>query len=678
MDSCLRREVLNSLSCDLAGNAVFLCERLFAEKPTEENALLLARCYCRNRQEYRAYHVLKDGGPLKVLSPECRLLLAQCCIKLGHLPEAEEVLLKKYRSSREAPLGPVENYLVGRIHRLTSRPESAKEYCARALELDPFLWVAFEELCRLGASGETSKIVQNMACIAEIENEVQSLHINTPASAMETPTPQNHIGSPLMNAPNRISEGTPGFQNFANDQDRYDGSPRTPTSMTSPAPRCFQHMEHSIGMDSSMEMQVLHVPPTNKKKNTPVDSDVPIRRSARIAALSSRKGRASSTRRQSEATAPPSSNRSMSGQPRNHRYGGSVPEREHDSSAKSRMMDDGTKAALRLLTFLGEGYRLLSMYRCKDAIQVFTSRLPTNQYCTGWVLCQVAKAHAESVDYHSAQKSFENARLVDPQRLEDMDVYSTVLWQLGELDKLSHLADAAVSLERLAPETWCIVGNVHSKNTDPDSAIKAFQRAMQLDPDRPYTYTLCGHEYFALEDFERAQQCFRKAINKDGRHYKAWYGAGLVHYRQEKYESAQAQFRRAISINNASSVLKCQLGMTLAKLSKNDGALLQLQQAINSDRKNIIAWLEKAKVLQNMERHQEALEVLQGALVIEHRDPCLHFQTGIAYKNLGKKNEAVKHYFHALDLKPSAADQNFIRTAIEKINVEDDCQDTEL
>ncbi|GMH34230.1 hypothetical protein BSKO_02064 [Bryopsis sp. KO-2023] len=676
MDSCLRREVLNSLNCDLAENAVFLCERLFAEKPTEENALLLARCHCRNRQDYRAYHVLKDGGPLKVLSPECRLLLAQCCMKLGHLSEAEEVLLKKYRSSREAPLGPTENYLVGKIHRMTSRPESAKKYYERALELDPFLWVAFEELCRLGASGETSKILHNMACVAEIENELQSLHINTPASPMDTPTPQNHIGSPLVHAPNRILEETPGFQGFANDQDRYDASPRTPTSMTSPAPRRFQHMEHSIGMDSSMEM-VLHVPPTHQRRQTPLDSDTP-RRSARIAAMGSRKGRGSSARRQPEATPPPSSNRSVSGQPKNRQYRGGAPERDHESSVKGQTMDDGRKAALRLLTFLGEGYRLLSMYHCKDAIQVFTSRLPTNQYCTGWVLCQVAKAHAESVDYHSAAKSFENARLVDPQRLEDMDVYSTVLWQLGEEAKLSHLADAAVSLERLAPETWCIVGNVHSKRTDPDSAIKAFQRAMQLDPDRPYTYTLCGHEFFALEDFERAQQCFRKAIDKDGRHYKAWYGVGLVHYRQEKYESAQAQFRRAISINNSSSVLKCQLGMTLAKLSKSDGALLQLQQAINSDRKNIISWLEKAKVLQNMGRHQEALEVLQGALVIEHRDPCLHFHTGIAFKNLGNKNEAVKHYFHALDLKPSAADQNFIRTAIEKINVEDDSQDTEL
>lgn len=51
---------------------------------------------------------------------------------------------------------------------------------------------------------------------------------------------------------------------------------------------------------------------------------------------------------------------------------------------------------------------------------------------------------------------------------------------------------------------------------------RAFQRAMQLGPDRPYSHTLCGHEFFAVEDFFKAQQCFEKAIVIDPRHYNAW------------------------------------------------------------------------------------------------------------------------------------------------------------
>lgn len=50
----------------------------------------------------------------------------------------------------QGSLGAAESFLVGKIHRMTSRQDSAKKYFASALELDPFMWSAFEELCRLG------------------------------------------------------------------------------------------------------------------------------------------------------------------------------------------------------------------------------------------------------------------------------------------------------------------------------------------------------------------------------------------------------------------------------------------------------------------------------------------------------------------------------------------------
>lgn len=63
---------------------------------------------------------------------------------------------------------------------------------------------------------------------------------------------------------------------------------------------------------------------------------------------------------------------------------------------------------------------LFSLVKLRRPLIALYSRLPKNQYFTGWVLCQVAKAHVESVDYHSAEKCFEDARRVDPHRLEVM------------------------------------------------------------------------------------------------------------------------------------------------------------------------------------------------------------------------------------------------------------------
>jgi tetratricopeptide (TPR) repeat protein len=59
-----------------------------------------------------------------------------------------------------------------------------------------------------------------------------------------------------------------------------------------------------------------------------------------------------------------------------------------------------------------------------------------------------------------------------------------------------------------------------------ETALRYFQRALQLDPTLPYAYTLAGHEYFANEDFEKGITCYRNAIRIDPRHYNAWWVQG--------------------------------------------------------------------------------------------------------------------------------------------------------
>ena len=51
----------------------------------------------------------------------------------------------------QVPGGAAGRYLLGRIARLTSRQEEAARHYSAALEADPLMWQAFQELCQLGA-----------------------------------------------------------------------------------------------------------------------------------------------------------------------------------------------------------------------------------------------------------------------------------------------------------------------------------------------------------------------------------------------------------------------------------------------------------------------------------------------------------------------------------------------
>lgn len=75
---------------------------------------------------------------------------------------------------------------------------------------------------------------------------------------------------------------------------------------------------------------------------------------------------------------------------------------------------------------------------------------------------------------------FTEVRLLEPQRLELMEIYSTVLWHLHAEVQLSTLAQDLVSQDRNSAAAWCATGNLFSAQTEHETAIKFFQRAIQV------------------------------------------------------------------------------------------------------------------------------------------------------------------------------------------------------
>lgn len=338
---------------------------------------------------------------------------------------------------------------------------------------------------------------------------------------------------------------------------------------------------------------------------------------------------------------------------------------------------EGQAMAVALLQMLGEGYRLLSLFRCREAVDTF-ARLPTNHYQTGWVLTAVGRAFFEMVDYTSSAQAFQLARQVDPYRLKGLEQYSTVLWHMKREEELSHLAQEAVSLDRHSPYAWCVMGNCFSLQKEHETALRFFQRALQLDPTLPYAYTLCGHEYFANEDFEKGITCYRNAIRIDPRHYNAWFGMGHIYYRQEKYTMAEYHFKRAQDINDRSSVLRCYLGMAEHKLKKNAQALESLGLAITADPRNPLARFERAMVLAADSRLEEALRELKALRDIAPREASVLFHIGKVLKKLGRTQDALEAFCDALDLQPPSADTNLIKAAIDRVAVPDSEEEEDM
>ncbi|KAK0659405.1 Protein bimA [Lasiodiplodia hormozganensis] len=308
-------------------------------------------------------------------------------------------------------------------------------------------------------------------------------------------------------------------------------------------------------------------------------------------------------------------------------------------------------------------------YSSQSAWEEFNS-LPSAQRETPWVLAQMGRAQYEQARYSEAADLFEKVKRIAPSRMEDMEVYSTVLWHLkGETD-LAYLAHELIETDRLSPQAWCAIGNSFSLQREHDQAVKCFRRATQLDPKFAYAFTLQGHEHVANEEFDKALLAYRSAIAADSRHYNGWYGLGRVYEKMGKFEVAEKHYKNAHHINPRNPVLLVCIGVVLERMRKPQAALLQYNEACRLDPRSALARFKKARVLMNLRKTRMALEELEILKDLAPDEANVHFMLGKLYKMMRDKTSAIRHFTIALNLDPKAA--QYIKEAMESLEDDED------
>ena len=238
--------------------------------------------------------------------------------------------------------------------------------------------------------------------------------------------------------------------------------------------------------------------------------------------------------------------------------GPSAPSRS--SPTETSKKQDALQWLLDLFAKLGSGYFALGHFQCAEALQIFNS-ISSGQRETPWVLSQIGRAYYEQGSYPEAEKYFRKIRTISPSRLDDMEIYSTILWHLKNEVELAYLAHELVDIDRLAPQAWCAIGNTFSLQRDHDQALKCFKRATQLDSKFAYAFTHQGHEHVTNEEYDKALAAYRSGIAADSRYYNVWYGLGKVYEKMGKYDVAEKHYRTAAGINPTNAVLICSIGM---------------------------------------------------------------------------------------------------------------------
>ncbi|QRV94350.1 anaphase-promoting complex subunit 8 [Ceratobasidium sp. AG-Ba] len=151
-------------------------------------------------------------------------------------------------------------------------------------------------------------------------------------------------------------------------------------------------------------------------------------------------------------------------------------------------------------------------------------------------------------DFDEAEQIFERVLADDPYRVDEIDVYSNILYVMKKKARLSDIAHQFVKVAKDRPEVCCLVGNYYSLRTQHEQAIRYFQRAVLLDRSYLAAWTLMGHEWVELKNSQAAIEAYRRAIDVNRKDYRAWYGLGQTYEMIDMPHYALHYFQRATAL----------------------------------------------------------------------------------------------------------------------------------
>ncbi|KAF9980183.1 anaphase-promoting complex subunit cdc27 [Mortierella antarctica] len=634
---CQRLEHLIRYSLDRFQfrNAVFLAERLrslthapgHSAAEQEYAQYLLAVCHYRQGSFEMAWAALEDCS-----SPRSQFLFAQCCLELRryiecngalerllelpYLPKCSATDFLTNRGWNGEPDRASILNLLGHAARAQKRHQLAIKYFKEALEINPFLWEGFENLCELGAPQDPEKMFAQF--------DVKAGNILPKSIAL--PQRSRTLGVDGSELQGGRATATQDENIESASMDSAYNQVNLPSGVTKRA------LERSATISSFATSGPLRgLKSRNNMKNNP---------------LVSKKDSLMEDREDQKESAMPL-------------ISPAVTEAELEAEEEAlRMVAD-------IIRMMARAYGLLALNKFTESLAEFLS-LPSEHLLSGWVQCQIAKTRFGMEEYASAAQYFRRARELEPSLHRDMEMYSTCLWHLRDDMALSTLAKELKDSNRLSPQAWCALGNAYSRRHENDQALKCFQRAIQLHDRFAYAHTLSGHEYADLEEYDKAQTEYRAAMSIDPRHYYAWYGMGMIFDKMGKNDLALIHYKEAQKLNPSSGVLLYRVGTIQEKMNRITEALRSFEEALSLDPNNVAARYHKAKVQADLEQFEESLKELEVVKKHRHNEPNVFMLQGKILMKMGNKELALKYLTWALDLDSKSS--HAIRDLIEKVD----------
>lgn len=247
-------------------------------------------------------------------------------------------------------------------------------------------------------------------------------------------------------------------------------------------------------------------------------------------------------------------------------------------------------------------------------LRLHTESLAKYEYLQGtfsfsnYIQAQIAKAQYNLREFDQVEVIFEELLQQDPYRIEDLDMYSNVLYAKECFSALSYLAHRVFLTDKYRPESCCIVGNYYSLKGQHEKSVLYFRRALKLDKNYLSAWTLIGHEYVEMKNTSAAVDAYRRAVDINSCDYRAWYGLGQAYEIMGMPYYALHYFKKSVFLQPNDSRLWIAMAQCYEteQVSMLEEAIKCYKRAANCNDREAIALHKLAKLHCDLDKAEEA------------------------------------------------------------------------
>ncbi|AMD20457.1 HDL287Wp [Eremothecium sinecaudum] len=602
---------------------------------------------------HSAIHVIKDSLRSHL---GCAYIYARCCLKLGnHYQEAIQSLLMLQDYWQNGVVNNTELYMypdkatilsvLGQLSLKSHQDKESVNFLSQSLSTNSYQLEPLSILFEIRADLQTVKLFKPVKKSWKSKHLRTSNIISKPQTPFKIPSRLTTstvaaAPNPLLSTSNVIVSTSPSMMRrskFLNSS----GNSHNPTSNNNNSNANNSNINNSLTTTASSTATANNNNNNNVQQSTPPSKLLSIDNNNTASATHPN----TNTNTNNKAT------------PENKTFTSQVQILSHNQQVH--------KPLDQLMYWMMKAYKSYYRYDSYRAIRLLNEQIPIHiLQSMPWCLSLLSRLHFEIQNHDMALSYFNKLRRLQPTRLKDMDIYSTLLWHLHDKIRLANLCHELMAQDDKHAITWCCLGNLFSLNRDHDEAIKALKKATSLNPQFAYAYTLQGHEYSNNDAFDNAKMCYRKALAINPNHYNAHYGLGMSCIKLGQYDEALLHFEKARSINPVNVILNCCCGVALERLGRREKALDFYQLACELQPNSSLALFKKSQLLFNLGQYSNALQNFEKLEKLTPNEAPVHFLLGQLYQIVGRKKDAITQFTIAMNLDPKGI--QLIKEALEK------------